>query len=155
MTVNYNPKLVQLIKEVHHFHILAYNVPSTIVQLADKAKLFLKQAKALEQVGIRSLLALSDLHWIYPVKVANFHNTIGDRMIPSQRPMMLTLAMELSKLVKQENSVTWSDSDAVDGYIIKLQSLVDRLGSDNNRLYFHHSQIVKKVIQSTQIILDI
>lgn len=52
MTVNYNPKLIQLVKEVHHFKVLGYNVPSTIVQLADKAKLFLQQAKALEQVNV-------------------------------------------------------------------------------------------------------
>lgn len=67
-------------------------------------------------------------------------------MIPSQRPMMLSLAVELSKLVRSENSVTWSDTNAVEQYIGKLQSIVDHLASENNRLYFYHSEILKKVI---------
>ena len=33
-------------------------------------------------------------------KIANFHNTIGDRIIASQRPMMLEAALALSKLVR-------------------------------------------------------
>ncbi len=33
-------------------------------------------------------------------KIANFHNTIGDRMIISQRPMMLEAAVGLAQLVK-------------------------------------------------------
>jgi hypothetical protein len=70
-------------------------------------------------------------------------------MIPSQRPMMLTLAMELSKLVKQENSVTWSDSDAINRYIVELQSIVDQLGFENNRLHAHHSRIVERVTQDS------
>lgn len=67
-------------------------------------------------------------------------------MIPSQRPMMLSTAMELSKLVKSENSVTWSDSDSVNEYILRLQAVVDRLAMENNQLYFYHNQILKKVL---------
>lgn len=67
-------------------------------------------------------------------------------MIPSQRPMMLASAMELAKLVKSENSVTWSDSKAVDQYISRLQSIVEKLAADNNQLYFYHSQILQKVL---------
>lgn len=66
-------------------------------------------------------------------------------MIPSQRPMMLSSAMELSKLVKSENSVTWSNSSAVDQYIARLQTVVERLATENNELYFYHTQITQKV----------
>lgn len=78
--------------------------------------------------------------------MANFHNTIGDRMIPSQRPMMLASAVELSNLVKSENTVTWSNREAVDKYIARLQFVVDRLSLENNQLYSYHMQILNKVI---------
>lgn len=66
-------------------------------------------------------------------------------MIPSQRPMMLSSAMELSNLVKSENTVTWSNREAVDAYIARLQSVVDQLSLENNQLYFYHMRILNKV----------
>ncbi len=78
-------------------------------------------------------------------KVAAFHNTVGDRMVPSQRPMMLSLAVELSNLVRSENRVTWSNHQAVGEYISRLQTVVNHLASENNRLYFYHTQILQKV----------
>jgi len=45
--------------------MLGYTIPPKIQQTADLAKKFASQAKALDQI-------------------ATFHNTIGDRMIPSQ-----------------------------------------------------------------------
>lgn len=59
--------------------------------------------------------------------------------------MMLSSAVELSNLVKSENTVTWSDREAVDEYIAKLQTVVDRLSLENNQLYFYHMQILNKV----------
>lgn len=59
--------------------------------------------------------------------------------------MMLNLAIELAKLVKSENTVTWSNLDAVDAYIARLQSAVDRLSLDNNELHRCHVEISQKV----------
>ncbi|XP_063237932.1 cytoplasmic dynein 2 heavy chain 1 [Bacillus rossius redtenbacheri] len=128
MHVNYNPRLVGLIREVRQLAVLGYKIPVKIQETADLAKKFMRQAKALEQV-------------------ANFHNTIGDRMIPSQRPMMLKAALELAQLVQEQNSVTWSDTAAVDRYISKLQALVERLCRENNKLNAYHAQIRDKVVQ--------
>lgn len=50
MKVNYNPKLVKLIKEVRQLQNLGYKVPSSITDVTDKAKLFMQRARALEQV---------------------------------------------------------------------------------------------------------
>lgn len=52
MIVNYNPKLVELIKEVHQLQLLEYKIPSIIKHIADKANAFIQQAKALELVSI-------------------------------------------------------------------------------------------------------
>lgn len=51
MVVNFNPKLVKLVEEVHQLQLLGYSIPLEIIKVVDKAKLFMRQAKALEQVG--------------------------------------------------------------------------------------------------------
>ncbi|XP_034239710.1 cytoplasmic dynein 2 heavy chain 1 [Thrips palmi] len=127
MHVNYNPELVGLIREVRHLALLGYKIPMAILEAADLAKQFMRQAKSLQQV-------------------ANFHNTIGDRMIASQRPMMLSTALELSRLVQEQSSVTWTNTAAVDAYINKLQVVVQKLARENNKLAAYHSQISDKVI---------
>ncbi|XP_046395709.1 cytoplasmic dynein 2 heavy chain 1 [Ischnura elegans] len=131
MHVQYNKRLVGLIREVRQLSLLGYRIPPEIKAISEKAKKFSNQAKALEQV-------------------ANFHNTIGDRMIPSQRPMMLKAALELSQLVRGEGNamekVTWSDTAAVSNYLNQLKSAVDRLSKENNRLAAYHLEIQEKAI---------
>jgi hypothetical protein len=67
-------------------------------------------------------------------------------MIPSQRPMMLEAALDLAHLVEEQNGVTWSDTAAVDKYIACLQTAVERLSRENNKLASYHAQIRDKVI---------
>ena len=66
-------------------------------------------------------------------------------MILSQRPMMLEAALDLNRLVQEQNGVTWSDTAAVDKYIIRLQISVERLATENNKLAAYHAQIRDKV----------
>ncbi|XP_071452948.1 cytoplasmic dynein 2 heavy chain 1 [Hetaerina americana] len=131
MHVKYNKRLVGLIREVRQLSLLGFRIPTEIKAMSEKAKKFSNQAKALEQV-------------------ANFHNTIGDRMIPSQRPMMLKAALELSRLVQGEGNavekVTWSDTSAVNNYLSQLKSAVDRLSKENTRLAAYHLEIQEKAI---------
>ncbi|RZF43242.1 hypothetical protein LSTR_LSTR016848 [Laodelphax striatellus] len=122
MKVNYNPQLVALVKDVRQISVLGYSVPASIVETAAMARSFINQARSLQQV-------------------ATFHNTIGDRMIVSQRPMMLAAAVELARLVREQHSVTWKNTNAVDSYIQKLQSAVDRLYKENTQLVTHHNKI--------------
>ncbi|KAF0306076.1 Cytoplasmic dynein 2 heavy chain 1 [Amphibalanus amphitrite] len=127
MRVNYNRRLVGLIREVRQLIVLGYTIPSRIIEATNLAKKFMTQAKALEQV-------------------ANFHNTIGDRIIKSQRPMMLEAAMSFAQLVQKQQGITWNNTQAVDEYIVKLQTAVERLSRDNNRLVTSHNQIKDKVL---------
>lgn len=126
MLVNYAPRLVSLVREYRQLAAMGYRIPSHIEQTALHAKQFMKYAKALEQV-------------------ANFHNTIGDRMIESQRPMMLAGALELSKLVQQEEVVSWGDVRSVEKYVDTLRAAVNRLSRENNLLASYHAQILQKV----------
>lgn len=51
MHVNYDPHLVQLVREVCQLTVLGYKIPLKIQEAADLAKKFMRQAKSLEQVS--------------------------------------------------------------------------------------------------------
>lgn len=59
--------------------------------------------------------------------------------------MMLTTALELARLVQEQSNVTWTNTAAVDVYINKLQTVVQKLARENNKLAAYHSQISAKV----------
>jgi len=59
--------------------------------------------------------------------------------------MLLEAAFGLSQLVQKETQVTWVDPVAVDGYIEKLQTAVEKLSSQNTLLSGFHSLITNKV----------
>ena len=50
--------------------------------------------------------------WL-PSQIANFHNTIADRILPCLLPFLLQDALELEKLV-QTDVMTWKDTAAVE-----------------------------------------
>ena len=127
MKVSYNRRLVGLSTEVRVLSSQGYTIPSKILATTDMAKRFVKQARDLE-------------------KIASFHNTIGDRMITSQRPMMLEAAVSLANLVKEQTDMTWNNTDKVQRYIEKLKQHVDQLARQNNKLASYHNQIREKVL---------
>ncbi|XP_060838419.1 cytoplasmic dynein 2 heavy chain 1 [Rhopalosiphum padi] len=127
MKVNFNPDIELLIREVKMLKILGYVIPSEIEKVSDMGSKFIRQAKSLEQI-------------------ASFHNTIGDRMISSQRPMMLSSAIELLNLVKQQQRVTWTDIQSVDIYILEMRKLMEKISLENQTLANYHQSISNKII---------
>jgi len=127
MKVSYNPRLVGLGREARMLTLMGFVIPPKIQKTTDLAKRFASQAKALEQI-------------------AGFHNTIGDRMITSQRPMMLEAALGLATLVKEQTDMTWENVDQVQRYIEKLRQHVDKLARQNNKLAAYHKQVKSKVV---------
>ena len=132
MKVSYNPRLIGLTREVRMLSVLGFNIPRKIQTTTELAKKFAKQAKELEQIS-------------------TFHNTIGGRMIASQRPMMLEAALSLAQLVKEQTDMTWDNTDQVQRYIEKLQQHVEQLARQNNKLAGHHKQIRIKVMELMNI----
>lgn len=128
MTVNYSPRFVTLNSEVRQLSAMGYRIPAHIEEVNTHAKQFVKFAKILEQI-------------------ANFHNTVGDRMITSQRPMMLASALNLSKLVQEEEVVSWSDIRSVEKYVNTLKVAVEQLTNENNLLTSYHLQVMEKTQQ--------
>lgn len=59
--------------------------------------------------------------------MASFHNTLGERMIPSTRPMMLQAALDLSNLVQDQKAVYWDDVEQLSNYTEKLKKIVLKL----------------------------
>ena len=66
-------------------------------------------------------------------------------MIPCLKPLMLEAAIGLSALVQEQNVVTWTESDMVDGYIRRLQTSVQRFAALHQELLKCHEQIEEKV----------
>ncbi|KAL1506398.1 hypothetical protein ABEB36_005769 [Hypothenemus hampei] len=126
MKVNYPSRLITLISEIRQLKAMGYHIPSLIEETGETAKKFMKYARLLEQI-------------------ANFHNTIGDRMISSQKPMMLSSALELSKLVQEQEVVSWGEEKQVDKYVNNLKKAVAKLSESNNFLTSIHIEIMDKI----------
>lgn len=105
MRVTYDPRLMTLIREARALSSQGVELPREVRDLIERAGTLAGRARALQQV-------------------ATFHNTIGDRMVPSQRPLMLTTALELARAVQEQSGVAWSDPQAVDAYTARLKELV-------------------------------
>jgi len=126
MQVNYPNSLRLLVEDVNQLALLGFRLPEDINPIVDKATQFLKQATDLDQI-------------------ASFHNTIGDRMIPSLRPMMLETAVALSQLVTSQNAVSWNSIQEVEDYISNFRAIVRTLSRQNNHLSQNHGDIKAKV----------
>lgn len=66
-------------------------------------------------------------------------------MIPSQRPMMLSSAVELSNLVKRQQSVTWTDISSINNYIMEMRKIMEKISLENQTLANYHQVISNKV----------
>lgn len=132
---------------------MGYHIPSTIEETSEHAKKFMKYARLLEQVG--PLQKGAHFHFLNDCffQIANFHNTIGDRMIPSQKPMMLADALELSKLVQEQEVVSWGEEKHVQKYVDTLKKSVEKLSHSNSLLTSYHAEIIEKVVLYSSISL--
>ncbi|KAL0104886.1 hypothetical protein PUN28_016497 [Cardiocondyla obscurior] len=122
MRVTYDPRLMTLIREARALSGEGVELPREIRDLVDRAASLAGRARALQQV-------------------ATFHNTIGDRMVPSQRPLMLTIALELARAVQEQSGVVWSDPHLVDVYTARLKELVMKFARQNSELISKHSAL--------------
>lgn len=84
-------------------------------------------------------------------QIANFHNTIGDQMIPSQRAMMLEAALALSGLVQEQNNITWSNTAELDSYIGRLKAATQRLARENKQLAQCHLMVKERVSRKCEV----
>uniref|UniRef100_H2M4S9 Cytoplasmic dynein 2 heavy chain 1 n=1 Tax=Oryzias latipes TaxID=8090 RepID=H2M4S9_ORYLA len=137
LKIHYSDRLVSLLREVRQLSALGFPVPAKIQQAANTADKFYREAIILKQV-------------------ANFYNTIDQQMIPSQRPMMLSLALAFERVIKNPRSlskesggklqITWDNPKELEGYIAKLQSAAEKLSTENRKLRKWHTDFIDKVV---------
>ncbi|XP_077466766.1 cytoplasmic dynein 2 heavy chain 1 isoform X1 [Stigmatopora argus] len=137
LKIHYSDRLVILLREVRQLSALGFPIPAKIQLAANTADKFHRQAIVLKQV-------------------ANFYNTIDQQMIPSQRPMMLTLALAFEQVIKNPRSqskesgsklhITWNNPKELEVYISKLQSATEKLSTENRKLRKWHTDFTDKVV---------
>ncbi|XP_069615312.1 cytoplasmic dynein 2 heavy chain 1 [Ranitomeya imitator] len=137
LKIHYSDRLVALQREVRQLSALGLVIPAKIQQASKTAQTFYKQAMILKQV-------------------AHFYNTIDQQMIQSQRPMMLKSALAFEQIIKssrtssgepgQKTRITWDNPRELQSYIEKLQSVADKLSTENRKLRKKHSDFSQKVV---------
>ncbi|XP_061923239.1 dynein cytoplasmic 2 heavy chain 1 isoform X1 [Entelurus aequoreus] len=137
LKIHYSDRLVSLLREVRQLSALGFAIPAKIQLAANTADKFHRQAIVLKQV-------------------ANFYNTIDQQMIPSQRPMMLTLALAFEQVIKNPRAqskdsggklhITWNNPKELEMYISKLQSATEKLSTENRKLRKWHTDFIDKVV---------
>lgn len=127
MHVTFDAKLITFCFDYKELEVLGFRVPAHLKHVVSHAKRFIRHARQLQQI-------------------AAFHNTIGERMIPCQRPIMLKNAVELASLVQSEN-VPWNDEESVERYVNALQDCVSRLSKTNSTLVHYHEQLKGIVVR--------
>ncbi|KAF7666054.1 hypothetical protein LDENG_00118150 [Lucifuga dentata] len=138
LKIQYSDRLVSLRREVRQLSALGFPIPVKIQQAASTADKFYRQAIVLKQV-------------------AHFYNTIDQQMIPSQRPMMLNLALAFEQVIKNHTrsqskesggklQITWDNPKELELYIAKLQSAAEKLSTENRKLRKWHTDFTDKVV---------
>lgn len=110
LKIHYSDRLVSLLREVRQLSALGFPIPARIQQAANTADKFYRQAIVLKQVRMVTSTELMSCMHFYNIlclvniaavlQVAHFYNTIDQQMIPSQRPMMLGLALAFEQVIK-------------------------------------------------------
>lgn len=107
LKIHYSDRLSSLLREVRQLAALGFTIPAVIQKAANTADKFYRQAIVLKQVrdSIDFVTSFIDsfIHLFiirYALQVAHFYNTIDQQMIPSQRPMMLGLALAFEQIIK-------------------------------------------------------
>lgn len=110
LKIQYSDRLVSLLREVRQLSALGFAIPAKIQQASNTADKFYRQAIVLKQVRVKPgthtfpilFFILCHVVWlpIAALQVAHFYNTIDQQMIPSQRPMMLGLALAFEQVIK-------------------------------------------------------
>lgn len=150
MKINYDSRLVNFAKEARLLSSMGFKLAPQIIRTTKMAEDFMQQAKELELVR-QSFSYQSELQYdrivYYCFQVADFHNNIGDSILPCLKPLMLEAARSLSSLLQEQNVVTWDQADNVNAYIRRLQQAMQRLTALNQQLTACHGQIEEKVMK--------
>ncbi|KOB67279.1 Cytoplasmic dynein 2 heavy chain 1, partial [Operophtera brumata] len=146
MEVVFNPRLVWAELEARSLSALGL-VPPPAAAALDSIASALTHARALQQAAL-ALSALvqaqAAVYWDDAEQLANythklkeavmnldFHNTLGEHMVPSARPMMLQAALALLVLGQGQAAIYWDDAEQLANHTHKLKEAVLNLDFHN------------------------
>jgi dynein heavy chain 2 len=108
LVVHYSEKLVILLRECRQLSELGYTIPKAIGDAVATGERFYRYGLKLKQV-------------------ANFYNTMGEQMIPSQMGMLLTEAQYFERVIKENKGVTWNNPEICDRYMSDLMQAAEKV----------------------------
>jgi dynein heavy chain 2, cytosolic len=133
MIVNYSERLVPLLRDTRQLSELGLAVPDRVKKAAADAEKYYRFGIMLK-------------------KVANFYNTMGSQIIPSQKPMLLEPLLEFESAVQKPTPgskggvVTWSDPEQCQAFVTRLQAAADHLAAENRALRKMHQRLGEEVV---------
>ena len=127
LVVHYSPQLVTLLRECRLISELGYRVDSSIDRVVRVADKYYRYGLKLRQI-------------------ANFYNSMGEQILPSQLGLLLAEAQAFEAVVK-EGSIkgkgwNWDRLDHCDRYIERLEGAAEELMNRNRRVRASHFALV-------------
>ena len=128
LEVKYSDRLAVLIREVRQLKELDFKPPKEVEKLAEDAKKYYQQAVTLKQI-------------------ADFYNNMSTQIVPSQRPMVLQMAVEFENVVKSaetgkgKGKVSWSNTVELGKYIARVKGAAEGLMNENRKLKRIHEAV--------------
>ncbi|KAG1663699.1 hypothetical protein FOA52_013267 [Chlamydomonas sp. UWO 241] len=129
---HFNEQVVSLLREVRQLQSLGLPIKRDVLVEVETAAKFYRYGMVLKQS-------------------ANFYNNLATEMIPCQKPMMLTDAIEFEKVLMnpkdaQNREITWKNAASLDGYIRRLSEVADKLAERNRYLRKRHDTLRDKLV---------
>ena len=125
LVVNYDERLVRLLREVRQLTELGCHINKKIRAKAAMAEKFYR-------------------HGVRLIKVANFYNTVSDDIIPSQKAMLLDSLLDFedhlpTKDPKNKNNVAWDNPRGCAEFVDHIQKAAETLAGQNRKLKKLHA----------------
>lgn len=137
LVVNYTEALVQLLREARQLSELGLKLPKAISDAAKHAQDYFRYGLQLQ-------------------KVAQFYNTMGTQIIPSQKPMLLEPLVDFEEKVAGATSssgepLKWNDPQKCAQFVKQLQTASEKVALANRRLRKSHSTVCREVVGLMQL----
>lgn len=130
LLVNYDDRLLALIREIRQLSSMGYKIPTRIQTVSSAGEKLFRYGVILKQI-------------------ANFYNSIDQKIIPCQFGLLLKEALNFEQLAKstiyQGKVITWDDIEHLNLFILHLQQSADVLNNANTRLRALHADILENV----------
>ena len=128
LEVNFNEKLIELIRHERHFAELGFSIPAAIKRSTSEAQKYLGLGVTLR-------------------KVAVFFNSFENYIIPSQRTMLLDMLVAFEDIINSQRDkavstqISWNSQRDCENFTEKLHKAAEVLRAENNRLRSMHDNL--------------